>query len=114
MSRRPWKRIGMSKRYVVRLTGEERASLQRLVSVGKTAARRILHAQVLLQADECSDGPGWPDRQISQALSVHHYRCPDQAQKTLPTNPTVILYYNVFLMSRPSASGLNASKDHFC
>jgi len=61
----------MSKRYVVRLTGEERASLQRLVSAGKAAARKILHAHVLLQADEGSDGPGWPDTQISEALSVH-------------------------------------------
>jgi hypothetical protein len=61
----------MSKRYVVRLTGEERVGLQRLVGVGKAAARKILHAHVLLQADESSDGPGWPDTQISQALSIH-------------------------------------------
>jgi hypothetical protein len=61
----------MSKRYVVRLTSEERASLQRLVSAGKAAARKILHAHVLLQADEGPDSPGWPDTQISEALSVH-------------------------------------------
>ena len=61
----------MSKKYVVRLTGEERASLQRLVSVGRAAARKIVHAHVLLQADESPDGPGWPDTQIREALSVH-------------------------------------------
>ena len=61
----------MSKEYVVRLTDEERTGLQRLVSVGKAAARKIVHAHVLLQADEGSNGPGWPDTQISQALSVH-------------------------------------------
>jgi hypothetical protein len=61
----------MSKRYVVRLTSEERRDLQRLVSVGKAAARKVLHAHVLLQADEGPDGPAWRDMQISVALSVH-------------------------------------------
>lgn len=61
----------MSKRYVVRLTREERRSLQHLVGTGKAAARKILHAHVLLQADEGPDGPRWRDIQISEALSVH-------------------------------------------
>lgn len=61
----------MSKRYVVRLTSEERRDLQRLVSAGKAAARKILHAHVLLQADEGPDGPGRHDAQISVPLSVH-------------------------------------------
>jgi hypothetical protein len=61
----------MSKRYVVRLTSEERRDLQRLVGAGKGAARKLLHAQVLLQADEGPDGPGWRDTQISVGLSVH-------------------------------------------
>jgi hypothetical protein len=61
----------MSKRYVVRLTADERADLQRLVRAGKAAARKILQAPVLLQADEGPDGPGWRDTQISAALSVH-------------------------------------------
>jgi hypothetical protein len=61
----------MSKKYVVQLTGEERAGLQRLVGAGKAAARKILHAHVLLQADQEPHGPGWPDQQICQALSVH-------------------------------------------
>jgi hypothetical protein len=61
----------MSKRYVVRLTKEERGNLQRLVGAGKAAVRKILHAHVLLQADEGPDGLGWRDTQISAALSVH-------------------------------------------
>ena len=59
------------KMYVVRLTSEERAALQRLVSVGKAAARKILHARILLQADQGPDGPGWKDEQIAQGLTVH-------------------------------------------
>ena len=38
-------------RYVVCLTPEERADLQRLVTTGKSAARRLMHARILLLAD---------------------------------------------------------------
>ena len=61
----------MSKKYVVRLTSEERATLQRLVSVGKAAARKILHARILLAADQGPQGPGWRDEQIAQGLTAH-------------------------------------------
>jgi Homeodomain-like domain len=63
--------IGMNKRYVVRLTAQERAALQRLVSVGKASARKILHARILLQADQGPDGPGWKDEQIAEGLTAH-------------------------------------------
>ena len=56
---------------MVRLTAAERADLQHLVRAGKAAARKILHAHVLLQADEGPNGPGWQDTRISEALSVH-------------------------------------------
>jgi hypothetical protein len=59
------------KKYVVRLTSEERATLQRLVSVGKAAARKILHARILLQADQGPDGPGWKDQEIAEGLMAH-------------------------------------------
>jgi hypothetical protein len=59
------------KKYVVRLTSEERAGLQRLASVGKAAARKILHARILLQADQGPEGPGWRDEQIAQGISAH-------------------------------------------
>jgi hypothetical protein len=59
------------KKYVVRLTSEERTKLQRLVSVGKAAARKLLHARILLQADQGPDGPAWKDGQIAQGLSAH-------------------------------------------
>jgi hypothetical protein len=61
----------MNKKYVVRLTSEERQALQRLASVGKAAARKILHARILLLADQGSDGPAQTDTQIAQVLSAH-------------------------------------------
>jgi len=60
----------MTKKYMVRLDKDEREMLQRLVSVGKGAARRLTHARVLLQADESKGGPGWTDARIAEALGV--------------------------------------------
>lgn len=59
-----------NKRYVVRLERSERERLQRMVSVGKGAARKLTHARVLLQADQSTAGPGWTDERIAEGLSV--------------------------------------------
>ncbi len=59
----------MRKKYIVRLTTEERTSLQAMVSKGKVAAYRVKHANILLAADV--DGPGWPDARIAEAFSCH-------------------------------------------
>lgn len=41
----------MRKRYVVRLTDVERASLQLLIAAGTAPARKLTHARMLLKAD---------------------------------------------------------------
>ena len=58
------------KTYHVTLTPEERCELERLVSAGRAAARKLAHARVLLKADEAEGGPGWGDAQIAEALDV--------------------------------------------
>ncbi len=58
----------MAKKYVVRLTREEREVLLRMVKAGKGAARKLTHARVLLKAD--ADGPNWTDVRIADALDV--------------------------------------------
>jgi transposase len=57
------------KKYIVRLTSEERERLQDLISKGKTKAYRIRHAHILLKAD--LDGPAWLDRAIAEAFSCN-------------------------------------------
>ncbi len=47
-----------NKKYIVRLDQEERESLKRLVRGGKTAARTISRARILLKADAGEGGPG--------------------------------------------------------
>ena len=59
----------MNKRYIVRLTAEERKALQEVVSKGRAAAYKIRHAHIVLLAD--AQGPGWTDEGIAKAVSVH-------------------------------------------
>lgn len=56
----------MKKKYIVRLTDNERGTLLDLVSVGKAAAYKIKHANILLKSD--ADGPSWTDARIAEAF----------------------------------------------
>lgn len=58
------------KKYVVRLSKEERAKLEALTSTGKGAAATILKARILLKADVSVAGEGWSDSRIVEALDV--------------------------------------------
>jgi transposase len=57
-------------KYRVTLTPEERFDLQKMVSTGKAAARKLTHARILLLGDQGSEGPGKTNQQIVQALGV--------------------------------------------
>jgi hypothetical protein len=52
------------KKYVVRLSGEERARLEALLRKGKSPAQRMLKARILLKADVSEAGEGWSDSRI--------------------------------------------------
>jgi hypothetical protein len=56
-------------KYRVTLDADERAFLERLVAVGKGAARRLTHARILLLADTAL-GPELSDLDIVDALGV--------------------------------------------
>lgn len=60
----------MNKKYIVRLTAEERTTLETLIASGKAPARTQTHARILLKADCSLLGPAWPDHAISEALEV--------------------------------------------
>jgi hypothetical protein len=61
--------IGMNKKYIVRLTDDERQELIHLTKTGKAAAYKIKHAHILLQVD--ADGPNWSDDHVAKALRCH-------------------------------------------
>ena len=58
------------KKYIVRLSAEEREQLLKLVSSGRGPARMFTHARILLKADQSNDGPAWSDDKISEAFDV--------------------------------------------
>lgn len=57
----------MQKRYIVRLSEEERETCRDVIRRLKGSSERVRRAQVLLHAD--ADGPGWTDRAIAAAFS---------------------------------------------
>ena len=57
------------KKYVVRLSGEERERLEALLRKGKSPAQRLLKA-LLLKADVSEAGEGWSDSRIIKALDT--------------------------------------------
>ena len=57
----------MQKKYVVRLTDEERDELQQVIRKLKGTSQKVRRAQILLKAD--ADGPNWTDQRIAEAFS---------------------------------------------
>lgn len=60
----------MKHKYAVRLADTEREQLQRLIARGTAPARKLMHARILLKADQSAQGPAWTDEVIAQAVEV--------------------------------------------
>jgi hypothetical protein len=58
------------KKYVVKLSAEERGRLSALIQKGKAPARQLLKARILLKADASGPGEAWSDSQIAEALET--------------------------------------------
>jgi Homeodomain-like domain len=58
------------KKYVVRLSADEREQLDGLIRKGEGPARRLVKARILLKADVSEAGPGWSDSKIIAALDT--------------------------------------------
>src|SRR5436853_7704880 len=57
----------MNKKYVVRLSEEERMVCQGIIKTLKGSSQKFRRAQILLKAD--ADGAGWPDVKIAEAFN---------------------------------------------
>jgi transposase len=84
-------------KYVVKLTDEERMALQATVSSGKGAARKLLHARILLHAD-ASLGVEKSDEEIMDALDVSRSTVFRVRQRFVEES------FEAALMPRPSPS----------
>jgi len=60
-----------AKKFIVELDATERARLNALISKGKSPAKTILKARILLKADQGESGPGWLDAEIVEALDTN-------------------------------------------
>ena len=58
------------KKYVVRLSAQEREQLETVVRAGKTSAQIVTRARILLKADASEGGQGWSDSAIAAALDT--------------------------------------------
>src|SRR5712691_1414709 len=61
------RRFPMHKKYVVRLSDDERGVCQEIIKHLKGSSQKFRRAQMLLKAD--ADGPGWPDVRIDGQMS---------------------------------------------
>jgi Homeodomain-like domain len=57
----------MNKKFIVRLSDEERAICQEVVKKLKGSSEKVRRAQILLKADV--EGPGWTDGRIAEAFN---------------------------------------------
>src|ERR1044071_6549431 len=57
----------MNKKFVVRLSNEERGIWQEIIKNLKGSSQKFRGAQILLKAD--ADGPGWTDVRIAEGLN---------------------------------------------
>jgi hypothetical protein len=57
----------MNKKFIVRLSDEERGVCQEVIKKLKGTSQKVRRAQILLKAD--ADGPGWTDTRIADAFN---------------------------------------------
>jgi hypothetical protein len=94
----------MEKRFRVTLTAEERQGLEKLVSVGKGAARKLVRARILLLADQAEGSPAKPDPEIVEALGcgratverVRKLFVEEGLEEALQPKPTTRIYERKF------------------
>jgi hypothetical protein len=98
----------MNKKYVVRLTEEEREVCAEVVKKLKGTSQKVRRAQMLLQAD--ADGPAWIDAWICEA-----YRCRvetvEQLRKRFVTQGFEVALHGQPRVTSPTPKLLNGEQE---
>ena len=55
---------------IIKLSQEQRSSLQHLIAAGTAPVRNVTHAHILLKTDSSEQGASWSDKQIHEAFGV--------------------------------------------
>ena len=80
----------MQKKYIVRLTKEERGVLEDVVKKLKGTSLKVRRAQILLKAD--ADGPNWTDQRIAEAFSCSTQTVENIRQRLVMEGFTIALH----------------------
>jgi len=98
----------MNKKYVVRLTEEERGVCAEVVKKLKGTSQKVRRAQMLLQAD--ADGPGWIDAKICEA---YHCRVEtvEQLRKRFVTQGFEVALHGQPRTTSPTPKLLNGEQE---
>lgn len=73
----------MQKKYIVRLSEEERSTLKEIIKKLKGTSQRVRRAQILLKSD--ADGPNWTDQKIAEAFDCRRQTV-ENIRESLVTN----------------------------
>ena len=80
----------MQKKYIVRLTDEERNTLYGVIKKLKGSSQQVRRAHILLKAD--ADGPSWTDQDIAEAFSCRRKTVENIRQRLVTGGFTRTLY----------------------
>jgi hypothetical protein len=81
----------MAKKYILRLTADERADLERLVRRGHVAGWKIQRAQALVHCDQGPDGPGWTDERVAEAYGITTRSLESWRKRAVEAGPMALL-----------------------
>jgi hypothetical protein len=81
----------MAKKYILKLTADERTELERLARRGHVAGWKIQRAQALLHFDQGPDGPAWTDEWIAQAYGVTVRSLESWRKRAVEAGPMALL-----------------------
>jgi hypothetical protein len=81
----------MAKKYVLKLTAEEREELGGLVRKGNAAGWKLQRAQALLKCDQGPGGPAWPDAKIAEAFGVTTRSLESWRKRAVEQGPMALL-----------------------
>jgi hypothetical protein len=85
----------MEKKYIVRLSFEERELLKSVIKTLKGSSQKVKRAQILLKAD--ADGPNWTDARIAEAFSCRRQTVEEIRQRLVTEG------FEVTLCGKPRA-----------
>lgn len=81
----------MSKKYVVKLTADEREELGTLIRKGRVAHWKLQRAQAILAFDQGEGGLAWPDSRIAEAYGCTTRSVENWRKQAVETGPLSLL-----------------------